>query len=194
MINNNIKINRKLKINKIKGFTLVETLVAVFILTFSIVILMKVVSDGLFSARYARNEITAIYLAQEALEYIRNDRDSLLFEFNNKNQDYWEVFENKYKDCFNPSGCSFDVLDMMTGDEASVSACEDNECPYFYYHKNKKNFYSYDIEEGVKSNFQRKIMMEEFKEDVFVLEVKVLWKENSFIKETIVKTILTKWQ
>ena len=70
---------RNSKLQKDRGFTLIETMFAVIIMAFSITIFMNVVANTLFSARYAKNEITANYLAQEAIDYIRNDRDSIVF-------------------------------------------------------------------------------------------------------------------
>jgi len=59
-----------------KGFTLVETLVAITILLISIAGPLTIASKGLSGAYYARDQITAYYLAQEGIEYIRNVRDT----------------------------------------------------------------------------------------------------------------------
>lgn len=58
-----------------KGFTLIETLVAISVLIVSIAAPMSLVSQSLSSAFYARDQITAFYLAQEALEMVRATRD-----------------------------------------------------------------------------------------------------------------------
>lgn len=65
---------------KEKGFTLIETLVAISILLLSIIGPMEIAARGLFSAYYARDEITAYYLAQEGVEYVRNLRDTMYLE------------------------------------------------------------------------------------------------------------------
>lgn len=59
-----------------KGFTLVETLVAVFILTLGIVATSTVTQRNLQGAYYSRDQITAYFLAEEAVEVLRNKRDS----------------------------------------------------------------------------------------------------------------------
>lgn len=61
---------------KQKGFTLVEAMVAISILSMSITGPLLIAQKGIGSAIYARDQITAFYLAQEAVEYIRNIRDT----------------------------------------------------------------------------------------------------------------------
>ena len=60
---------------KDKGFTLIETMVAITVLMTAIVGPMEIASKSLLSAYYARDQITAYYLAQEGVEYLRNERD-----------------------------------------------------------------------------------------------------------------------
>ena len=50
-----------------KGFTLIETLVAVSLLTVAIVAPMTLTARSLSAAYYARDQITAFHLAQEAI-------------------------------------------------------------------------------------------------------------------------------
>lgn len=60
---------------KNKAFTLVETLVAISILTIALTGPLAIIAQALRSSYFARDQITAYYLAQEAVEYIRNRRD-----------------------------------------------------------------------------------------------------------------------
>ncbi|HEY0220976.1 MAG TPA: prepilin-type N-terminal cleavage/methylation domain-containing protein, partial [Candidatus Paceibacterota bacterium] len=59
-----------------KGFTLVESLVAISILSLSILSTFTVVSSSLKSSSLAKEQVIAFYLAQEAMEYIKNVRDN----------------------------------------------------------------------------------------------------------------------
>lgn len=58
-----------------RGFTLIETLVAISILVLALTGPLTIISQALRSAYYSRDQIVAFYLAQEAVEYIRNVRD-----------------------------------------------------------------------------------------------------------------------
>src|SRR3989338_9606391 len=58
------------------GFTLIETLVAVTILTFAVVGPMFTASRSIVAAQLANDQITASYLAQEGIEYVREVRDN----------------------------------------------------------------------------------------------------------------------
>ena len=58
-----------------RGMTLIETLVAISILSVAIVAPMSLTMQSLSAAYYARDQITAFNLAQEAIESVRSVRD-----------------------------------------------------------------------------------------------------------------------
>lgn len=60
----------------VRGMTLIETLVAVTILAVAIVAPMSLTIQSLFAAYYARDQVLASNLAQEAIESVRSIRDS----------------------------------------------------------------------------------------------------------------------
>ncbi len=67
---------RKLFKQKNRGFTLVETLVAISIFTIGILSLMSVLASGIANTNYAKEKMAASYLAQQGIEYVRNMRDN----------------------------------------------------------------------------------------------------------------------
>lgn len=77
---------------KNKGFTLVETLVAIAIFSLSILGLMAVLGSGISSTNYAKNKIIAGYLAQEGIEYVRNVRDNYVLYNASGGQAGWDNF------------------------------------------------------------------------------------------------------
>lgn len=66
--------------NRTRAFTLIETMVAVSLLAFSIVAPMTLTSQSLGAAYYARDQITAYNLAQEGLEAVRAIRDGQILQ------------------------------------------------------------------------------------------------------------------
>lgn len=60
----------------VRGFTLIETLVAVAILAFAVTGPLFTASRALVAAEIARDQLTASYLAQEGVEYVRAMRDT----------------------------------------------------------------------------------------------------------------------
>jgi len=77
------------KVNKSRGFTLVETLVAIAIFTASILAVMAVLANSISDTNYAKKKITAAYLAQEGIEYVRKMRDTFVLT---NNQTGWADF------------------------------------------------------------------------------------------------------
>ncbi|MFH1308789.1 MAG: type II secretion system protein [Patescibacteria group bacterium] len=96
------QINNK-KNNQKKGFTLVETLVALSIFLVSIVGIMSVLASGLTNINQAKKKMTATFLAQEGIEYMRNIRDTnVLYSI-----DGWSDFltETTNSGCTTNDGC-----------------------------------------------------------------------------------------
>jgi type II secretory pathway pseudopilin PulG len=96
------------------GFTLVETLVAVTILTLAVAGPIYVADRAIVAARLSENQLIASYLAQEGAEYVRLLRD------------------NAYLASFQAAGTT--VSDtawtkfLSGSDSFSISACRTNTC------------------------------------------------------------------
>lgn len=79
-----------------KGFTLVETLVAISIFTLSMVAVLSVLVTSISNTSYAKRKMVASYLAQEGIEYVRNMRDNyVLYPESGKS---WVSFKDANKD------------------------------------------------------------------------------------------------
>lgn len=61
-----------------KGFTLIETLVAILILMLTVSAIVGLISNIIITTRNSERSMVADYLMQEALEYVRNSRDNAL--------------------------------------------------------------------------------------------------------------------
>jgi type II secretory pathway pseudopilin PulG len=102
------------------GFTLVETLVAITILLLVIIGPITIAQKGVQNAYYANNQMTAIYLAQEAIEAVRRQRDQVALDVVHDGAgDTWSWYTNSgvlasackvtfpYSDTV--LGCAFDI-------------------------------------------------------------------------------------
>lgn len=73
-------MKKQIEIKLKEGLTLVETLVAISILLIAVVGPMTIYSKSISNTRYAGDKITAYYLAQEGIEFIKYRIDT---NFNN---------------------------------------------------------------------------------------------------------------
>lgn len=62
--------------NKVRAFSLIETIIAMVILSASLAAAVRVMGTSLFRIQENQNRIVAVYLAQECMELTRNVRDS----------------------------------------------------------------------------------------------------------------------
>tara|TARA_B100000745_G_scaffold300516_1_gene254910 strand:+ start:11857 stop:12372 length:516 start_codon:yes stop_codon:yes gene_type:complete len=58
-----------------RGFTLVETMVAISVMVIAVTAPLTLASQSLFAAVYAKDQMTSFYLAQEAIEVVREKRE-----------------------------------------------------------------------------------------------------------------------
>ncbi len=89
-----------------RAFTLIETFVAISVLMASLVGPLTVSQKSLALSGYSRDKMTAYYLAQDAMEYIRGVRDD-----NAKQGNAWSQFADRLSPCLiTPSnvGCTLD--------------------------------------------------------------------------------------
>ncbi len=68
-----------------KSFTLIESLIAIFILTSGILAVFGLISSSFLPLSFSSKKLVAAYLAQEGIEIVRNIRDTNLIQ--NKNWD-----------------------------------------------------------------------------------------------------------
>ena len=152
-----------------KGFTLVETLVAVSIFTTSILGLMSVLASGISNTNYAKNKITASYLAQEGIEYVRNMRDTYSLYSSTTGKD-WSNFKAKLAPCNLSGECGID--DSVV--PIDVKKCNQlNDCKLFF------NNGSYNSSVGADSGFVRKIWMTTINADEVKISSSVSWTQGS---------------
>lgn len=112
-----------------KGFTLIETLVAVLILATAIAGPLTLASKGLSTALVAKDQTTAYYLAQDAVEYVRFARDTNRLKGNDWLAGSGSGFTNLVP-CESAGGC---YLDSLLNAPAAPTSCAAGVCPVMDY-------------------------------------------------------------
>lgn len=184
---------------RVTGFTLVETFIAIFILTFAIGGPIAIAQKGLQSAILSRDRITASFLAMDALEYIRYERDSNFFECGNNPLapvcDDWLLGVSS---CLEPILCRVDTL---TG---AITVCSTDEDCQLYQETNGQETGRYGHTTGgtyVRSNFNRSFSIVtpigdgvSFNSDEALVRVWVTWKTGIHEREILLQDHLFRWQ
>lgn len=183
---------------KNRGFTLVETLVAISIFTLAILAVSSVLADSIADTGYAKKKMVASYLAQEGIEYIRNMRDTfVLYNDPGNTQNGWDAFNQHLVSfaCEVSKGCYFDDESLDYGSDShpmtdlKIIAC-DGGCRELYYNETTGK-YNYDGL-GTKSGFIRKIHIEQINNETKVFST-VYWKQGSGDYNIVFSETLFNW-
>jgi len=117
-----IKKHFSLRIGYQKGFTIVESLIGIFIVTLAITSATAMVQSSLQNVQIVRARAQASFLASEGIEYVRNLRDTEKLN--------GDVFLNGELGDFvrtcSSSGCSLDAIDG-----SYVSCTQLENCPLY---------------------------------------------------------------
>lgn len=143
---------------KSKGFTLVEVLVALFVLTTAIVACLNAVNRGLSSTQNAKSKLIAANLVQEGIEVVRNIRDTNWLEQRTNPDLLWD--------------------DGLSAGDWEVTYQSQSLSPYLgrYLRINANGFYNYTI--GTDTKFRRKITIQRIADDQLRIISGVEWQEK----------------
>ena len=180
--------------NKNKGFTLIEVLVAIFILITAVVVPLTIGSKAFAYSNFVRDQSTASYLAQEAVEYIRLERDNASLQGIG-----WDGFKFRINQCSigvdldddAPGGCRFDVRESSP----SIISC-DGKCPAMYLDSNG-NYYTYANTSGkwFLRSVETRVEGENTPLERVRVDVTVVWNTNGVDERRFeVIDYLTPWQ
>ena len=171
--------NRTIKDN---GFTIIEALVAIFVLTVGIVGCMTLANQVLRTSEISKDRLIAVNLAQEGIEVIRNIRDTnWLVGTGNWN-------DNIISDC-NGSSLNKQVAYNSTSTEAYADS---------YLKLDSNGYYNYTS--GNDTTFKRKLTVQclEFPEagqyKKMLVEARVYWTSRGTSKEILMTEHLYDWK
>jgi prepilin-type N-terminal cleavage/methylation domain-containing protein len=169
-----------------KGFTLIETLVALAIFTISIVGLVAVTAGGINNVTYAKNKITAMALSAEGVELIRSVRDN--FALQSTTATGWTDFTSELanKGCTTGSGC---IIDAET---LTLVGCLSSGCPFMNkYTSANADYYGYKV--GTQSSFARTILISGVSTDEISITSTVSWVQGDGIRSVSTQENLLNW-
>jgi len=175
-----------------RGFTILESVVAIFILSLSITGVFSAVQQSLSQAILAKDEVQAFYLAQEAVEIIRNKRDAnQLNKIVNSSSNSWlyGITENVADPCYFGKVCRVDANNQ------AFTYCGStwNSCPIL---NQNTNTYLYSYTSGanwVAAKFKREIQIESINVNEIAVTVRISWSKGIINREFKAKTHLLNW-
>jgi prepilin-type N-terminal cleavage/methylation domain-containing protein len=160
-----------------KGFTLVETLVAISVLVAAVMGAFSAAQIGITLSTYSKNQVIAFYLAQEGVEYIRNTRDN-----NGLANQPWLT---GLSTCISPNSCMIDSL-YNTISQCTVLGI----CPLLKQDSN--GFYNYTS--GTDTLFRRQIQITTVNSNEVSILVTVSWQRGLVLRTFRVRENILDWQ
>ncbi len=167
-----------------RGFTLIETLVALTVLTIGMSAVITLISHGLKTVSFYQNQTTAFYLAVEGIEFIRSWRDDNFIQENPWLKDL--------NDCTSPSSCY--VTPAPDTGQPYIAKCNP-DCPNLKYSAGK-NLYNYSPS-AVDTPFSREIQISsaaDFGPDEREIVSKVTWQDRYGARNIELKAHIFEWQ
>jgi prepilin-type N-terminal cleavage/methylation domain-containing protein len=168
-----------------KGFTLLETLVAIFILTLSITGPVYIASVAFHNTLDSRDNISAQYIAEEVVEVIRNKRDKFAL-IKDEPSNTWvtdiglTVSGGAGVECLNITSGTIDNKCSMTKDDNTgdyvFTTCNDT-CLNISFDPTKKVVYG-QSEVDIFSKFTREFYLEKEGDNGVKVVVNIKWSDK----------------
>lgn len=167
------------------GFTIIEALVAIAILTTAVMGAMTAVQSGITSYILSRDQVLAFYFAQEGFEQIRNLRDEN--RLNNRNWLYG-ITENSSDPCYFGNACIVDPVITPTPTRCSAPG----SCPVLR-QSPTSGLYSYDST-WTPTIFRREIVITPINSNEIAITVTVNWMKGNISRQFKARENLLDWQ
>ncbi len=126
------KNNLRARSLKKRGFTLVETLVAITIVVVGVTAPLAVSSRNIQASLYARNQLIGTFLAQEGIELVRNIRDRDLLATPPVWLPVSSSGSNKLGDCLD-TVCVIDSVGSESVNNELYKCSSLSECKFLYF-------------------------------------------------------------
>jgi type II secretory pathway pseudopilin PulG len=195
-----------------KAFTLVETLIAITVLTLAVAGPLVTASRAIVAAQIASDQLTASYLAQEGIEYVRAARDDAYLAAYQTNAVAssgvsglgWSNFlAGQIQSCISQN-CSLDVTasGFSMSEQLTTASCPvgNSACNPLYLatYLGIVQFYSQTMSSGAPTIFSRTIRATGLPSNANPQELRisstVAWTYHGHTYSVVVYDNLTPWQ
>jgi type II secretory pathway pseudopilin PulG len=184
IMNNFLK--KRINIKLVSGFTLVEALVAISILMIAIASPISISQKSLSTAILSRDQMTAAYLAQDAIEAVKNIRDEIAITSPQGSTDWLGILNNclctgESSECSSFNDVNYCNIDTTTAilDSSSIKVSGDGDNPLRIAQNIEDNiFIKYDLDlTGVPSKYSRfiNIKVSPDNQNEALISVRVSW-------------------
>lgn len=177
-----------------KGFTLMETLIALVILSVAITGPLALVQRAINASTFAQGQVVASFLAQGVIEYVRNLRDN-----NDLQGNFWLDNESggQLTSCTKDIPCGLGDLVSVGNPVATCDTFGPTGCLLkFNADENSSSYGVYGYQSGWQNtNITRKFWVEAIGSDEAVITVEVTWKASGTITNSVVtRDHLFRWR
>ena len=170
-----------------QGFTIIEVLFAIFVLTVGAVGAFALTSQVISTSSAPSSQLVASYLAQEGIEVIRNIRDSNLLAIHKGGAILW-TDQLLNVSCEQTAGS-----DKYYEYEIDHASSSNLDCYASTLLKRDSSGYSYGA--SIDTVFTRKVTVDPDETDpnILVITAEVFWQEESEIESVTVSNNLYNW-
>ena len=171
---------------KDKGFTIVESLVAITILVLVITGTASAIQTGISSYIFSKNQIIAFYLAQEGFEQVRNIRD----ENGLKSQNWLTgISANSSDPCYFGNAC---IIDPVISNVPTRCSAGPGNCPVLRQDASA-GFFSYNSS-WTATIFRREIVLTQINANEVSILVTVDWSKGLVNRQFRARENILNWQ
>jgi type II secretory pathway pseudopilin PulG len=135
---------------------MIETLVAITILTLAVTAPLSLAGQGLIAANYAKDQVIAFNLAQEAVEVVRYQRDNKLIDIGRGGAGDWLAYikdSSTNASLVQEGGAASPIPFRVNTTDAGMYACS-GTCPALFF-DSTSGFYGTSV--GTASRFTRTV-------------------------------------
>ena len=177
------------------GFTILETIISIAVVSLAIAGAATAVRVGIVGASSAKDQTRAFYLTQEAIEIIRNKRDgNELSNLSNGSTDWLTGIALPGNPCAPDNICTVDATNYTLSNSGCGS--EWNTCPYLRQDLNSSSasylLYGYNGS-WTQTPYRREVQIQSISSTEVSITVQITWLRGTTLKSFKTTTIMKDW-